>query len=213
MKKKYIETEITSLKQKEWIKQRIYNNIEIDYLTLIYGFILNPPLSKRKDENSITIHCFFVNEYEIAQIFKKICEKLVEKLNLNNDLILYKSDAGHSEIESSSLTKYFKKINFEEKFAIFSPYNYFSNNNNLNDKQKFSYLLGKYIRYYRERKFVILESWESYVLLDILKSFCISQDELESKTYFGTPGSTHIYLNQDSTLLEYLEYWRNKIIE
>lgn len=213
MEKKYIETEITSLTQKEWIKQRVFSQIEIDYLTLIYSIILNPPLSRRKDENSISLHCFFVNEYEIAKIFKKICERLTEKLNLINDVILYKSETGHSEVESKSLTKYFKEINFEERFAIFEPSHFFSVNKKLDKNQMFSFLLGKYIRYYRDKKFVIIEGWTSYVLMDILKTFCISQDKLESKTYFGIPDATHFSLNQDSTLLEYLNYWSEKIKE
>ena len=213
MEKKYIETEITTLTQKEWIKQRIFDQMEIDYLSLIYGFILNPPLSRAKNEDSISIHWFFVNEFEIAKIFKNICEKLTEKLNLKNDVIIHKSETGHSEIESKSLSKYFKEINFEERMSIFEPNHYFLLNNHLDENQKFSFLLGKYIRFYRNDKFVIIEGWESYVLIDILKFFCISQDELISKTYFGTPGATHISLNKDSTILEYLKLWKQKIQE
>ena len=140
MKKKYIETKITTLSQKEFIKFRVFDNLKIDYLNLIYGFILNPPISYKMNESSIVIHTFFVNEFEIANTFKTICKKLVKQLNLDDDVIINKFETGHSEIKSKSLSTYFKEIDFESKMSIYNLTNYFSSDiyRNITDEQKYS---------------------------------------------------------------------------
>ncbi|UUC43934.1 hypothetical protein [Flavobacterium cerinum] len=209
-KKKDIKLDSNPLKETE----NIFDQIKIDYLTLILGFSLNrPKAAVVKDENSNLIDWFFVDEYKTAKIFKVVCEKLIKELKLTDDVVLNEYEDGYSGVKSTSLANYLRTINFDSKKEDFKPEKYFSFEKEMSNDEKFSFLLGKFIRFYNDRKFILMDGAKNYVTLDLINSLCIGNDKTEAKFYLGISNVVHITLNPNGVLLESLKFWYNKIKE
>lgn len=210
--KEYSTSDIKSLSSREWLKKYVFDQLKLDYLSFIKGVVPDPPFATpMKMGESPLIHSFFTNEVEIANVFTAACREFLHSLQLPDDLECNLTEEGFSFVRSHNLAKYLQTADYEVHTSIFNPDSFFSSEVPIDHSSGFSYLLGKYIRFFYDGKLCIMSPREAYMLEDIISLFSGSGDVVTTiKEHGYIPGATHIQLNADHILLEYLANWREK---
>ncbi|MBL0911869.1 MAG: hypothetical protein IBJ09_05800 [Bacteroidia bacterium] len=207
MENKYTAGHIRVLSAAEHMRTCVFGKVTIDHPALIQGFVLKAPSVslQEPEEDAPFSEVFFVNEEAQAHCFEQVCIRCLESAGLANDVKLSKQASGHFSLVSQNLGAYLKNAAYGKNSPFAEASRYFTEGHLLAHSEKFSYLLGHFLRSFRDGRFVLLEGWTNYILLDIIYSFSVSGENVETCAHFHTPGVLEIRLQPDSILLEMLE--------
>lgn len=213
--KQFNASDIQSLSSREWLKKYVFDKLTLDYLPILKAIFISHPFAQTiKTGNSQVIQAFGKEESTTAVLFANLCREYINILQLQDDLIYTIETNGTITISSEALINHLKTIDFNEQTKTFEPSAYFAASKQPEDASAFSYLLGKYIRFYRDDGFVIQSPWEAFMIEDLIARFSSSGDTVTTiKKHGYVPGATIIQPNADHILLEYLSLWKNKWVK
>ncbi|WP_420571393.1 hypothetical protein [Kordia sp.] len=215
--RKFTADDIQTLSTKEWFQIRFFEQAEIDPLYVIIGFLQEYFGGYSLHEE--TVDMFFVNEFEKAQVFKKLCDYYLASQQLENDISLLKVESGHSYVLSKTICKKLEAY-FTEKLPQFlshkcfklpktddvfkTPEELYGDRSFLFNFKRYSYLLGVVIKNKMEHIPAINfanASHKAELSIKILRDFtAFGDNSMKVEYFFGAPHVTRINLSEANSI-------------
>lgn len=215
--------EVKAVNQAEWFKVRFLDKVEIDLIYVLIGSIQEYFGSYTKHKE-IVDH-YFPNELKKAEIIKCVCEKILMREKLYNDVTLVIQDSQHSYLKSKNICRVLN-IYYRRKIIDHSTPKSFllSRNDNLFNTDfkpelvfnplQFSFLIGAFIRNQASESSITFANanHKAKMTISFIQNFSAFTSKNFSVKYgFGTPFTTNISLENTNIFWQVLEDFTKKI--
>lgn len=192
---------------KKWFWETFDKELELNYLLILRG------LTGYLIESPTAVNELYLREKPTGIFYAKVASLLLEQEKLENDILMpFVNTNIRFSIHSLSLKKYLSSTSFNSMydsldFSYLSKYH--TDKNTLNDD--FSYLLGNFVKYYKNGAFRCEDHKRLYLLTLIIERFCHRKDSVTLK--ISSPiGGSHVKLD-NITLIEKLEYCQTTLLK
>lgn len=226
--KKSLGIKIQNMSARTMYKRWVLADAPIDPLYVIMGFL-------QEYFGGYILHKevvdgFFLDEFEKAQIFKVLCQYYLNSLGFEDDVKLYKSESGHSQVGSklicAQLAEQFmvnekdfgprKGYRLPPEDDLFkSAKELYGNTERIRNFKRYSYLLGITIKNKMKDKPAINfgnAGHKARLAIDIFQEFDAFGDwKFKVEYFFGVPRVTRITLSKRNLIWAEIEKFKTQI--
>ena len=130
----------------------------------------------------------------LGDVLRLLCDLIFKKFKFDNDLRMdYDMRKGVYNVYSIQLSNYFNNQNNDFNYDSFDKIKLGVTNNLNND---FSYILANFVRFNKNKKFVINDIERLFILAVVLEKFCFRNNNIKLKIVNAMKGS-YIKLKND----------------
>ena len=229
-KKEYNLDDIQALTKSEWFQKRLFEEVKIDLIYVIIGYLQEYMGGYSTDEE--VVDGFFVNELEKAKVFEKICVAYLHLKGSENDVVFAQNEEGFSWVKSKTicaeLTKHYEKAHPDHGSSslrkddglFMSPENVRKNFGGQFNHLQYSFLIGVFLRNEMviedQRRVVFANAGhKAQLTVEFIRNFDAfgsgGSDALHVQYYFNVPFMTHIALADENPFWKEIDGFVEKV--